>query len=667
MKTINRLKDIFVRNRTLIKQIAIAGICILFLLCMALYTYVDFVKKIPDRSIPKSIIYNRATNAENESYFGKGDCLEQEIQGNMNGMSGLVIYANISSKDTMNYNIQLLEAESGKIVEEWWNAYSEKEKIELDLTSPISPSNECNQYKLVINTMDDMPNSTIKVSDADTYYNGKCYYNGKELIGDINFEIMPYEISYVGVKIMYILVIVIMLVSLIISFLLVYNKKCVELIFLNFMLLFGIAYLFVLVPYSAPDEPMHFATAYHISNELLGKAGADDKFIKCRLVDSNQVFDCYPGVSAYAEVTNSLFEKVDDNENSATYLLSPYITGVPKFAHLPQALGITLARLLKLSYSNVILFSEFFALLFYVILTFISIKIIPYGKYILLSISATPMVLQLATSCSYDIITIALAYIYISYFLYLINSNVKIQIKQSIILLVLTVLVAPCKFIYSILAFLVILIPNKNFYNKLHCVITKIALPIGAIVVGFLPNIQNVPSGSNGEYIVEWAGERGYTVTYVLQHIKQVIILFAGTIHDKIDFYITSILGKDLGWFDLHVPVYLIMLMFGLIILAVHADSGIKIRWQNRLLYILLFVGIVLLSCATMLLSWTPLSYHSIEGVQGRYFLPALPLFLISFMNEERNYPEYGDIVVVGAGMVNFMVIISLFESIAAR
>ena len=41
--------------------------------------------------------------------------------------------------------------------------------------------------------------------------------------------------------------------------------------------------------------------------------------------------------------------------------------------------------------------------------------------------------------------------------------------------------------------------------------------------------------------------------------------------------------------------------------------------------------GLILLG---MLLQWTPMGYVSIEGVQGRYFLPFLPVLLMALKND---------------------------------
>ena len=56
---------------------------------------------------------------------------------------------------------------------------------------------------------------------------------------------------------------------------------------------------------------------------------------------------------------------------------------------------------------------------------------------------------------------------------------------------------------------------------------------------------------------------------------------------------------------------------------------------------LLIAAGTVLLTAGAMLVAWTTRGAQIIEGIQGRYFLPVLPLFLLPLRNSwirlERN------------------------------
>ena len=45
----------------------------------------------------------------------------------------------------------------------------------------------------------------------------------------------------------------------------------------------------------------------------------------------------------------------------------------------------------------------------------------------------------------------------------------------------------------------------------------------------------------------------------------------------------------------------------------------------------------------SMLLAWTPVSSNVINGVQGRYLLPLLPMFLLSLKNDKVVRTDWDD------------------------
>jgi TRAP-type C4-dicarboxylate transport system permease small subunit len=54
---------------------------------------------------------------------------------------------------------------------------------------------------------------------------------------------------------------------------------------------------------------------------------------------------------------------------------------------------------------------------------------------------------------------------------------------------------------------------------------------------------------------------------------------------------------------------------------------------KHKLLSWFICLLVLVLTMLIMLLSWTPLSSQVVEGVQGRYFLPILPLALMTLPN----------------------------------
>ncbi|MBN1892047.1 MAG: DUF2142 domain-containing protein, partial [Clostridiales bacterium] len=83
----------------------------------------------------------------------------------------------------------------------------------------------------------------------------------------------------------------------------------------------------------------------------------------------------------------------------------------------------------------------------------------------------------------------------------------------------------------------------------------------------------------------------------------------------------------------------------------------------QRLVFFTVFTSVVLLSMFVMLLSWTPLENKVIEGVQGRYFLPVLPLVGLCIYNKHIKIDE-GILkhVYMSVGIIHFFALYSLLR-----
>ena len=134
-----------------------------------------------------------------------------------------------------------------------------------------------------------------------------------------------------------------------------------------------------------------------------------------------------------------------------------------------------------------------------------------------------------------------------------------------------------------------------------------------------------------GNYIA-WVGAAGYTVGELLRNPIELIRIFFNTIYINVDWFLGSMLGSSLGWFDISVPW--LYLFAGLIVVLL---ATIKpVNEEGELIFVdkLFAGGMGLVSWALcllgLLLLWTPKGSASILGVQGRYFLPTLAIILLA-------------------------------------
>ena len=106
--------------------------------------------------------------------------------------------------------------------------------------------------------------------------------------------------------------------------------------------------------------------------------------------------------------------------------------------------------------------------------------------------------------------------------------------------------------------------------------------------------------------------------------------MMANTFFDKIGFYLESLVGYKLGWVEIETSMLVVLLFWFLLFLTTldTQEKQVRIRGFERFWMIFLCLGCTGLILLGMLFQWTPMGHVSIEGVQGRYFLPFMLILL---------------------------------------
>ena len=142
-------------------------------------------------------------------------------------------------------------------------------------------------------------------------------------------------------------------------------------------------------------------------------------------------------------------------------------------------------------------------------------------------------------------------------------------------------------------------------------------------------------------------------VTYVRVLCSSVI--------ERTPVYALQIVGR-FGWNAILLPLAAYPLAAMMIGAAVLGGSGLQIGLGQRLWWIAVAAGGLLLIETAMYLTATPLAADFIQGTQGRYFLPMLPLALLALM-PERPVPGARPIFAVAALLLLAVTMASLFDS----
>lgn len=459
---------------------------------------------------------------------------------------------------------------------------------------------------------------------------------------------------------------------------LLFRGRKLEYVFAAAGLLYGGLYLCVLPPLSAPDEVSHYISAYQLSSHLLGKPAnykdghvlvrAEDWFLEDIHGDYQYEVDGGDLVAVHQEGTDG--EVLGQTLTEETYKLIheiglthkssgadgrikvsgggpetgmavstyPPVVTTP-LGHLPQAVGIALARILGMNCLGLAYMGRLFNLLFYVGLTFLAMKRLPFGRGVLFGVALLPMTLHLTGSMSYDTVILSLAFYFTAVVLDLAYGREKVRVRDVLTLMAVMAVLGPCKMVYAVLMGLCLLIPVRKFGGWRNYLLSAAAVLAAFVIAMVLVNSRTIITYATdtNSYVV-WAGEAGYSFRQLLSDPGLFLTMLYNTVVWQAEYYHLTMIGAYLGNVDtvLDVP-YLIVMLFSLGLLGLSFQTPgetLKIAKGQRILIWLVCLGCVLATMFSMLLAWTPVSSKVISGVQGRYFLPFLPVLLMSLKND---------------------------------
>ena len=451
----------------------------------------------------------------------------------------------------------------------------------------------------------------------------------------VYFQELPY------IKKFYYLIVGMLFAIILGLFLLLKKKAKLEWVAAYCVFGFGLVYLLILPAFSAPDEPDHYVSAYKLSNQMLFQEPTDEHGnVLVRIGDYGD-FEARPGRETYGKIYGSLF---DFSNNDATLVAQGGAddAGGGIMGHLPGAIGITVARLLKLNKSMMLLLGRLMGLLFYCFCIYWAVKKMPFGKMVLFVISMFPMTLEEASSFGYDLVVNGLVFFDIAYILNLIYEKPKVSIKDIVIVSLTMFFLAPCKAIYIFVVGLWLLIPKEKFQlgkmkQRNGKLLTILIVFFSTLLPNILVNLSKVSGISSNSGMVSWAGERGYGMGELLQNIPYSIYVFINTLIKNTEGYINTMVGRYLGWLEITVSQIVVTGFLIILVLEFFREKEqYVIKTKERICYGVIAGLISLAVVAAMWLAWTPISYDTVQGVQGRYFLPMIPLLYLLVANNKK-------------------------------
>lgn len=427
------------------------------------------------------------------------------------------------------------------------------------------------------------------------------------------------------------------------------NNIQYEWIFTVLALGFGLAMVFINPPFHGNDEDRHFTHAYHIktgniipevSGNMIGGYLPDNL---ASTVVKFQGIPYFKGSKLSRKQKDELSEVQLNPEKESFYHNFHYKVNPIPFIPYAASIGIGSViddRPVMLGY-----FARIGGLMTYIILMFTVIRLTPIYKSVFFIIGLTPMTLYQASIVTYDMMNNALSFLLIALFLfYALKKEGSLDVKDYFLIALIAIIHRFTKNGYVLIPFLFFIIPPK----KAGSTIKMAVMGVFFILLYFLPNWtwgSIINSISSGIDVPELKKDFYVSFNESLSRNLSDPIGFIGTIFGNImqfkkEWY-SGVIGR-FGYSYTLLPDFILILHGVVLIFAASVDSVKNFflsNWQ-KLIFFLVGSGTIFLVIAGMLFA-SPLGANMIFGVQGRYFIPAIPMLLILLYNNQIQISEW--------------------------
>jgi uncharacterized membrane protein len=400
------------------------------------------------------------------------------------------------------------------------------------------------------------------------------------------------------------------------------------LVFLSLATVTGVLSTFLTPQLVVSDENMHFLRAYNLASGDLGNKDCSypkDIIEKAAAVYEGDLSAGYSKKVDFSQVTNATCG------TAAAY--SP-------FMHIPQAIGIAIAKLIYPSTGLMVLLGRLANVTLYVAALYFIIKKIRFGKWVLVVMGLFPSMIHLAASLSSDVVNNIVVLGAIAFMFNLFCQKTPLLKKQIISLVVVACALALTKLTNLILLLPLVFLPTRLFKPNTTTArfnLQKWSLILIALVLCILSTFawQKIYGAS----LVTAAPVANPLSEHPHHFIKVVFNTYINPFIEYGDKVLRGIVG-EFASFSFRLPSFVIfmeLLLFVFVLLHKNKQEETELKSSSRWLTwsSLGALGLTVLSVTYALFTIWSIQSFSLgptatyaDGVQGRYFIASLALLI---------------------------------------
>ena len=435
------------------------------------------------------------------------------------------------------------------------------------------------------------------------------------------------------------------------------------------LILLGLIFLFLVPPLQKPDEETHFLRSLALANGVMS-CGPQQAQIAIPQEYNRMISDIKKAIPEYTKphtfplllYNQSVFLQ---SQKNTTIPVGSYCR-FPIISYVPQVLGIYFGLLFSLN--PYITFFLGRAMLFIVSLIWID-KLLKSAPKLLTQwyalVFCLPLFVHQATSYGYDAIPVLLFFTFFSH-IWLMTTTQNLSVRKWItasILLLLFLLSRRGGYEPLGLLLFLPLVPASTKTRLAHWWLGALVLVSATLYIALLA-INYASYGSSGMPLDANPPEQ---FALLLQHPYRILMLFARTLLTKSWFYLLSSVGT-LGMLEYRVSAWVYVLYAG--VAAAIINKSKKERTITKpIMYFILGTILLEILCLMLVLyvTWTTVGNPVIEGIQGRYFWPLIPLIGILLVKIRPWKARYINIHLSIQAILLMSVIVSIAYTVIQR
>ena len=464
----------------------------------------------------------------------------------------------------------------------------------------------------------------------------------------------------VGNKV-FVFVSLVLLAGIVLVYSIDYENTDIVKVYIMLAMLYGLIYLVLFPPGATNDYCTHIVTIYDRANELMGHSdwnnvdGAQgyslmkegDAYIIYGMIRGDEKNYSSTNIKKLDESFYTLGQTIyNNNVIKGNYHVS-YLNA-KAIVYLPYLLVMVLGRILGMNMMIILRLMQIAGFFCYLFLTVKAIRLMPYGREALAVFSLNPIMMQSFVSIGYDIIPIGIMFVA---FAYLIRLSIEkdYSIKKWLMLLLFTVLLAFAKgglYAMMYVAAVFLIIGCQDFKDKIKYLIVAGVVLVAAVIFLKHDTIYNILNARM---------EGNYAISDVLDRPVEMLRFILYSMIEETDQSIFGAFGKSLSKNESITPWHLIMFNIMVFLAAVFARHD---KEENRELnrfeagaFILVMVLFEIMIFTIFLQDTRQVSF-TIDGVQGRYYIPFIPVIIALFRKIKIKYDTEPSTIVRASWLV---------------